>query len=359
MQITRLLLASALLLALSACDQPKKEEAKKAPTPLVSVAKVQAQSIEVTENAIGSLEGLIDPTASAEISARVEKVLVSVGQTVKKGQTVAILDNTDFNLQRQEAQAEVARVEVLLANQQRTVDRNQTLVEKNFISKNVLDDVTAQRNALKEQLQAAKIRVATIANNSTKTRVVAPADGKVEKRIVNAGEFVRPGDPIIQVVGNQKLRAHIPFPEHIAGKIKAGQTIKLTTPTSKDAVITTIKEIKPLIMADSRAVDAIADINNQPDWQAGASVNAQVILSQKDGVLVVPEQSVVLRPAGEVVYVIKSNKAHQHIVQTGERKNGLVEVLSGLEAGLNVAVDGASYLTDNTQVKIASASPAK
>ncbi len=352
MQIIKPVLISFLSLLLCACEQSKKEEAKKAPIALVSVAKVLAQSIEVTEDAIGSLEGLIDPTASAEISARVDKVLVSVGETVKKGQTVAILDSTDFKLQRLEAQAEVARVEVLLANQQRTVERNQTLVDKNFISKNVLDDVSAQRNALKEQLQAAKIRVATIANNSSKTRVVAPADGKVEKRIVNAGEFVRPGDPIIQVIGNQKLRAHIPFPEHIASKIKAGQTVKLTTPTSKDTVITTIKEIKPLIMADSRAVDVIADINNQPDWQAGASVNAQVILSQKDNVLVVPEQSVVLRPAGEVVYVINNHQAQQRIVKTGERKAGLVEVLSGLDAGLGVAVDGASYLTDGAKVKI-------
>ena len=355
MQIVKLALISTLILALCACEASKKTESKEAPVPLISVSKVQTQSIEITEDAIGSLEGLIDPTASAEITARVEKVLVSVGQTVKKGQTVAVLDNTDFNLQRQEAQAEVARVEVLLANQQRTVERNQTLVDKNFISKNVLDDATAQRNALKEQLQAAKIRVATVVNNSSKTRVIAPADGKVEKRIVNAGEFVRPGDPIIQVVGNQKLRAHIPFPEHIASKIKAGQTIKLITPTSEDAVVTTIKEIKPLIMAESRAVDVIADISDQAGWQAGASINAQVILSQKDNVLVVPEQSIVLRPAGEVVYVIKNNQATQRIVQTGERKSGLVEVISGLEPGLEVAVDGASYLTDNTKVKIANA----
>ena len=151
------------------------------------------------------------------------------------------------------------------------------------------------------------------------------------------------------------MRAHIPFPEHIASKIKAGQTIKLTTPTSKDAVVTTIKEIKPLIMAESRAVDVIADISDQAGWQAGASINAQVILSQKDNVLMVPEQSIVLRPAGEVVYVIKNNQATQRIVQTGERKSGLVEVISGLEPGFEVAVDGASYLTDNTKVKIANA----
>jgi multidrug efflux pump subunit AcrA (membrane-fusion protein) len=108
-------------------------------------------------------------------------------------------------------------------------------------------------------------------------------------------------------------------------------------------------------MADNLSVDVIADVSNAADWQAGASVYAQLILSKKEGVLVVPEQSVVLRPAGEVVYVIQNNIAQQRIIQTGTRQSGWVEVLSGLEAGLEVAVDGAAYLTDNTKVKIAQA----
>ena len=348
-----IVLLGLLMLALAACNKPKQEEAKKSPNlPIVSVTKVESRAFETTEDAIGTMEGLIDPTASSEVAARVERVLVSVGQTVKKGQTIAILDSTDFGLQHQEAQAEVARINVLLANQQRTVERNQALVDKNFISKNALDDATAQQNALKEQLQAAKVRVATIANNSAKTRVVSPADGKVEKRIVNNGEYVQPGAPIVQIVGNQKLRAHIPLPEHVASKIKPGMEIRLRTPVSETVVTTTIKEIKPLIVAESRTLDVIADVIDQRDWQAGASVDAQIILGKKEAVLVVPEQSVVLRPAGEVVYVIQNNQAQQRIVKTGEQKDGWVEVLSGLEAGVDIAVDGASYLTDQAKVKV-------
>lgn len=353
MQNSKLALIVTVVLALSACNNTKKADPKEAPVPLISVTKVQTQSIEVTENAIGSIEGLIDPSVTSEIAAKVVKVYVSVGEHVKKGQLIAILDGDDFVMQRHEALTEVARIQAQLDNQAKTVARNQALVNKNFISQNAVDNDIAQQNVLKEQLAGAKARVNTINHGSSKTKIFASADGRIEKRIVNTGEYVHAGDPIVQIIGNQKLRAHIPFPEHIASKIHAGQIIKLVTPTSKDTVTTTIKEIKPLVMADSRAIDAIADIVNQPDWQAGASVNAQVVLSQKDSVLVVPEQSIVLRPAGEVVYVIKNNLATQRIVQTGERKAGLVEVISGLEAGLEVAVDGASYLTDNTKVKIA------
>jgi RND family efflux transporter MFP subunit len=354
MNINKLVLFCMAALMLSSCNKPKEVEVKTASNlPLVSIAKVHTQSIEITEEAVGTLEGLIDPTVTAEVTARVIKVYVGVGQTVKKGELIALLDASDFGLQSQEAQAEVNRIEVLLANQKKMVERNQALVNKNFISKNALDDATAQQNALKQQLQAAKIRVASAASTSAKTRIFAPADGKIEKKIVDSGEFVRIGDPIVQIIGNQKLRAHIPFPESIAPKIKPGLQIKLSTPISGTTVTTTVKEIKPLVMADNRSVDVIADISNQPDWQAGASVNAKLILSKKEGVLMVPEQSVVLRPAGEVVYVIQNNIAQQRIIQTGERQSGWVEILNGLEPGLEVAVDGAAYLTNNAKVKIA------
>ncbi|MDZ4141624.1 MAG: efflux RND transporter periplasmic adaptor subunit [Methylotenera sp.] len=354
MNINKLAIFCIAALMLSSCNKPEETEGNATRNlPLISTAKVQTQSLAITEQAIGNLEGLIDPVVTAEVTARVIKVYVSVGQTVKKGDQIALLDASDFGLQRQEAQAEVARIEVLLANLQRTVERNQTLVNKNFISENALDDVTSQQNALKQQLQAAKIRVASAARTDSKTRILSPADGKIEKKIVDSGEFVRVGDPIVQIIGNQKLRAHIPFPESIATKIRPGLEIKLSTPTSDTVVTTTVKEIKPLVMADNLSVDVIADVSNATDWQAGASVYAQLILSKKEGVLVVPEQSVVLRPAGEVVYVIQNNIAQQRIIQTGTRQSGWVEVLSGLEAGLEVAVDGAAYLTDNTKVKIA------
>jgi len=348
---TFILLAAVTILA--SCNKPKTAEEKPVRSPpVITTSLVQTQTLAITEDAIGTLEGLVDPTVTSEIAARVIKVDVSVGQTVKKGQLIALLDATDSGLARQEAQAEVARIEVLLANQERTVARNQALVDKNFISKNALDDATAQQNALKQQLQAAKIRVASASSNNAKTRIFSPADGKVEKKIVDTGEYVRAGDPIVQIIGNQKLRAHIPFPENIAVKIKPGQPIKLSTPTSGTIVNTTVKEIKPLIMVDNRSVDVIADVDYTPGWQAGASINAELTLNQKDGVLMVPEQSVVMRPAGEVVYVIENNTAHQRIIQTGERKSGMVEVIDGLEAGAKVAVDGAAYLTDKTPVKI-------
>ncbi len=350
---------SSLVIACGAKDAAsgKSEADKKGAKPtLVTVTKVKNQAVETSEEAIGTLEGLTNPTISAEVAARVVKIYVNTGEPVKQGQLIAILDASDFGMQRNEAQAEVARIEALLANQAKTVERNQTLVNKKFISQNAVDNEVAQQNVLREQLVGAKARVGSINHSSSKTKIYAPASGNVEKKLVDDGEFVKVGDPIIMIVSKHHLRAHLPFPEHIAAKLKPGLEVRLTSPTSETAVKSVIHELKPMIVEGSRTVDVIADILGLPNWQPGASVTGTVILGEKAAAMVVPEQSVVLRPAGEVVYVVRNNKAYQVIVKTGSHQNGMVELLSGINENETIVVDGAGFLTDDTAIKIADAS---
>lgn len=356
-KIISILSAVFVLALLAGCgkqDAATEANAKKGPKPtLVTAAKINKSSIEISESAVGSLEGLIDPTIASEVAARIIKVHVSPGQRVKKGDLIATLDSTEFNLQRNEAQAEVARIEALLNNQTKIVARSQALVNKNFISQNAVDTDLAQQNVLKQQLVGAKARVASISHTGSKTTLYAPTDGVVEKKIVDTGEFVKVGDPIVQVVSNKKLRAHIPFPERISNQLKPGMKVRLTTPTSDKIIESVIRELKLMITESNRSVDIIADITDEADWQPGASVTGTVVLGQKDAALMVPEQSVVLRPAGEVVYLIKDDTAYQTVVKTGERQNGMVEIIAGLQDSDTIVVDGAGFLTDQAKIKIA------
>lgn len=348
-----LALSFGLIAACGKQDNKAAESVQSGPKPtLVTATTVNKTAIEITQSAVGSLEGLIDPTIAAEVAARVIKVHVSPGQRVKKGQLIATLDSTEFNLQRNEAQAEVARIQALLNNQTKIVERDQALVNKNFISQNAVDTDIAQQNVLKEQLAGAKARVASISNMGSKTAIYAPTDGVVEKKIVDTGEFVKVGDPIVQVVSNQKLRAHIPFPERLSNQLKPGMKVRLSTPTSDKTLETEIRELKLMISESNRSVDIITDINNETDWQPGASVTGTVILGKKPDALMVPEQSVVLRPAGEVVYRIKNDVAHQAVVKTGERQNGMIEILEGIQESDMIVVDGAGFLTDQANIKI-------
>lgn len=355
MKLTRPGACLLLALLVTACSQQGEDKPRSMapPATLITVVAAETRSLEIREQSVGSLEGLIDPTIAAEVPARVVRVLAHAGQSVKGGQLIAVLDGADIALQRREEQAEIARIEALLANQGKVVERSRRLVQRNFISQNALDDVATQESALREQLEGARARLAAIEHNGAKTRVVSPLDGRVEKQIVSAGDFVKVGDPLFQIIGTQRLRAHLPFPEGVAARLQPGQTVRLSTPTAPDDVVTTtIKEIKPLIGSSNRAADIIADVVDQPGWHPGASVDGSVILGEHAQAVVVPEQSVVLRPAGEVVYVVRGGSAAQRIVKVGLRERGMVEILEGLTAGEVVAVDGASFLTDKAPVNV-------
>ncbi|HZV62562.1 MAG TPA: efflux RND transporter periplasmic adaptor subunit [Methylophilaceae bacterium] len=354
-----LILAVCLGLSLTSCGKQEEEPKRTSPATIISTVKAETTTLEIREEAVGTIEGLVDPTVAAEVSARVVKVLVHPGQKVNRGDPVVLLDPTDFSLQRREAEAEVARIQALLDNQQRVVERNRALVEKKFISQNALEDTTTQAAALKQQLAGARSRLASIEHTGSKARVLSPLYGTVEKQIVSPGDFVNVGDPLIQIISNQRLRAHLPFPESIAAKLQPGLKVRLSTPTSPDQVTSTIRELKPLIGETNRSVDVIADIVNQPGWQSGASVNGTVILGERPEAVVVPEQSIVLRPAGEVVYVIKEGVAHQRKIKTGVRQAGMVEIVEGLQGGELVAVDGAAFLTDQAKVTVQEAPPAE
>ncbi len=350
-QLFFIVLLSTMMIACGAKDATAdKKEVK--PT-LVTVTQVKNQAVETSEEAIGTLEGLTNPTLSAEVAARVIKIHVNTGESVKLGQLIATLDASDFGMQRNEAQAEVARIEALLANQAKTVERNQALVIKKFISQNAVDNEVAQQNVLKEQLVGAKAHVGSINHSSSKTKIYAPASGNVEKKLVDDGEFLKVGDPIVMIVSKQHLRAHLPFPEHIAAKLKTGLEVRLSSPTSETVIKSTIHDLKPMIVEGSRTVDVIADILGAPDWQPGASVTGTVILGEQAAAMMVPEQSVVLRPAGDVVYVVRGKKAYQAVVKTGAHQNGMVELLSGVNENDTIVVDGAGFLTDDTAIKIA------
>lgn len=169
------LLSLCFFLTLSACGKKQDDAASKKPSlPLITVTQAEKTNLEVREQSIGTIEGIIDPTIAAEVAGRVTKVLTRPGEPVLHGQALIVLDPTDLNLQRVEAQAEVARVEALLSNQEKIVERNQVLLKKNFISQNALDDVATQKTALERQLEAAKAKIAIIEHNRNKTAVYAP-----------------------------------------------------------------------------------------------------------------------------------------------------------------------------------------
>ena len=338
----------------------RKESAKpaaKAPQAvLITAAQATPRTLEVFEEVVGTIENVIDPTIGAEVAGRVTRVAGFTGKKVSKGELIAEIDAADFHIQQRADQAEIGRLTSLLEQQERVVERQQKLVGQGFISKNAVDDAIAQRNALRQQLAAARARADASGRSVTKSRVVAPVDGEIETQIVAVGDYVKLGDPLFRMVGMQELRVHLLLPEAAGTRIKPGLKVLLSPPAAPERVLEArIDEIKPTLGANNRALDAIVKIRGDGTlFRGGGTVNARIVTSALDNALMVPEQSVVLRPAGKVVYAIEGSVARQRVVETGMRQDGWQQVLKGLNAGETVAADGAGFLTDGAAVTVRS-----
>jgi len=349
----RLALAVALGMLAGCNAKPEEKKASGPPPTLITTTTVQTAPFEVLEETVGTLETQQDPKIGAEIAGRVEKVLASAGARVSRGQVLAVIDATDAKIQSQADSAEVARLEALLAQQERLVARQAQLVNKGFISSNAAEDGIAQRNALREQLNASRARLDASRRQQTKSQVLSPIDGVIDAQLVSAGDYVKLGDALFKVVSNRNLRAHLPFPESAQSRLKVGQSVRLSSPLEPGKVIEgAISEIRPVVSEGARALDVLVNVQHEGALRAGGSINAAVLVARKADALTVPEQSVVLRPAGKVVYVIDANRAKQQRVEVGAKRGGRIEILSGLQPGQSIALDGAGFLTEGANVQV-------
>jgi len=321
---------------------------------LITATTVQPRSLEIYEEVVGTLENIIDPTVGAEVAGRVTRVFGFTGKKVAKGEVLAEIDAVDFEIQSRGDKAEIGRLNSLLDQQQRVVERQQKLVGQGFISQNAVDDAIAQRNALREQLVAARTRAEATGRSLTKSKVVAPVDGEIETQIVAVGDYVKLGDPLFKLVGVQEMRAHLLLPESAATRIHIGLKVVMSSPAAPERPIEArIDEIKPTVGANNRALDAIVKFRGDGNlFRGGGTVNARIVTRTLDGALMVPEQSVILRPAGKVVYSVQEGVARQRVVETGLRQDGFQEIVKGLTAGETIAADGAGFLTDGAAVAL-------
>jgi RND family efflux transporter MFP subunit len=341
---------------LSAGCGKQEEPPRAAPAVLVTVTVAQARDVDIVEQSIGTVESLQNATIGAEVDGRVTGVPVNAGDAVKQGQVLAVIDAADLELRRRAAYAEVERVKALLVEQGLTVERNRQLLEKKFISDSVLDASIAQQTALREQQAGAEAQLSLAGRDLAKTSIVAPYAGRIGERIIAPGDYVKAGDPLFRLVSAEGLRVRLPFPESAMSRLEVGQPVTMTSPIAPDKPFEgRIEELRPTIGEMNRAVDAFVRLDSTSPWPAGASVNGRVVIDRRSNSVTVPELSVVVRPAGMVVYTIRDGKAAQNVVTVGVSRDGWVEILGGIKAGQQVIVDGAGFLSDGAAVNVKTA----
>ncbi len=342
---------------LAACGK-KEQPLAKPPVILITATVVGTSAMETLEVSVGQIESMDEPVLAAEVAGRVLAVKVEVGASVRKGQPLVELDSQDYRLRQDSAQAEIGRLAALIEQQKRLVGRYETLAKNDFFAKNAVEDARAQLSALQSQRTAAVARDAEARHNLRRVSIAAPLDAAVAARMVDVGDYVAVGMPVVRLSTDQMLRVTLPYPESLAEVLRPGQPVRLRSPSAPELVVDArITDIRPTVGMTNRALQVLVDLPNPGGWKPGSSIDGEVILGRREQAVVLPETAVVLRPSGSTVYVIEADKARAVTVQTGIYHDGKVEILSGLSAGATVALDGAGFLSDGAPVRVQEDAP--
>jgi RND family efflux transporter MFP subunit len=355
--ITRVINLSLLALFFSACSGENPGEAGTATngrTVLISTHKAETMDLPIWLETVGQLHSQSAPTLAAEVGGRITRVFADTGDSIEEGQLLAETDTSTLLLQKRAAQAGVERLQVHIANGERRVERLETLSAKNLSSQTQLDDAREQLEAYRAEHRAAVAQLALVDDSLAKSRIIAPVSGVVQRRLIAAGDFVSRGQALFEITRPEKLQAWLPYPETVALQIRVGQPAKIYSPLTPGVFAEGhVTDLQPTIGSGSRAVMAIIDLENPGELRPGATLSGKVLVDTHQQTVLVPNISVVRRPAGELVYVINGNKAEARLVETGQRQDNHVEILSGLAGGETIATDGAAFLTDGASIELA------
>jgi RND family efflux transporter MFP subunit len=226
-------------------------------------------------------------------------------------------------------------------------DRVTKLAAEGIISKSEVDTVTAAhlvaQNRYQDALEDARQRQALVAQRRAEleiarqqladTTLVAPFDGAIQQRLTSPGEYLNAGAPVVTLVRMDPLRLRLEVPERDAPKVRIGQQIRLSLEGETNRCTGEIKRLSPALQEQNRMLVVEADVPNDGALHPGTFARADIVTDHKAQGVVVPAEALITFAGLEKVISVKQGKAVEKRVVTGDRGNGWVEIVSGLEAG--------------------------
>jgi len=353
---SQLLTLSVVQYSYAQADNSSESEETRVQITPVTVVKVVSKTLQATTSVRGQIETATKPNIAAKVDAEVSDIYLTEGDSVKQGQILAALDAQAFIIDKEAANADITYLTVLIENEQRLLKRNQDLFNKKMISQAVLDDSETLLKQTNAQLLSAKAKLRKAIYKLSHAKIISPINGIVQTRLVSKGDYVKTGDDLYFIISTDDIYARLYFPETVAEHIMLNMPTTLMRQQNgqMNKVNGSIERIRPMLAKGNRALHALVKFPNTHQWKIGASIQAQVVLTQHENAITVQKQALVRRPKGLVVYkvIANSNKVVEQIVTTGLTKNDTIEILSGLALNDVVVLDGAAWLTDGAIIDI-------
>ncbi|HYH07674.1 MAG TPA: efflux RND transporter periplasmic adaptor subunit [Thermoanaerobaculia bacterium] len=382
--LTRLTIMAAAVLALAGCGKDDSsanaQEKSRGDAPkTVRTERVEARALGTSVLVNGTLDAYDRATVSTKVAGRLQSMAVDLGSRVSRGQLIARIDPTDYNIRLQQAEAGLAQARVRLGlsteggsdavdptdtppvREARAVleearasrERYSALLRDGVISKADFDQVQAQSRVAESRYQDSleeirnrqavatqrRAEVALARQQLADTAVYAAFDGVVQQRIASIGEFLSAGAPVAEIVKIDPLRFRADVPERDAANIRIGQSVQLAVDGATGTYTGRVTRLSPTITERTRVLQIEADIPNDGGLRAGSFARATIVTDSNATALAVPKEALVTFAGIEKIVVVEQGKAKEKPITTGRRIGGWIEVLSGVKAGDEVVLN--------------------
>lgn len=340
----------------------------------------------VTAN--GTLAAYDQTTVSGKVPGRIRVITVDLGSVVRKGQLIAQLEPGDYRLRVEQAEAALAQARARLGlspdGKDDRVDLEQTgtvrqaravmeearlnreravrLVEQGVVARSDYDTAdAAYKVALsryQDALEEIRNRQALLAQRRselslarqqlTDTSVYAPLDGVVQEKRASVGEFVASGAPLVDIVKMDPLRLRAEVPERSAGRVRSGQSVRVTVDGDTNIYVGQITRLSPVIGEQNRILVVEADVRNNGKLRPGAFARAEIVTDDSKMAVTVPNNAIITFAGIEKVIVVNNGKAQEKPITTGRRNGEWTEIVSGVNVGEKVVVDPGNLQSGQT-----------
>jgi len=384
-RVIGLVLFSVIVLFSVACKSGYPVSAKNSPggdarePRSVKIANVSQISMEKTVTVTGTLAAYDQATISAKVPGRVKSIAVDLGSVVRQGQILAQIDDQDYQLRLQQADAALAQArarvglptdgkddridsaktgtvmqaQALLDEAKIKFERDQALVQRGVLAKATLEGAEAEYKVALSRYQDAveeiRNRQALVVQRRSELEIAkqqladsairAPFDGVVQEKRASVGEYLAAGAPIVNVVRMDPLRLRAEVPERESRNVRNGQQVRVTLEGDPTVYNGKIARISPTITAQNRVLIVEAEVHNNGQLRPGSFARAEIVSADNSQALGIPANAVVTFAGIDKVILVQDGKALEKPVTLGRRTTEWAEVLSGLKAGDTVVLN--------------------
>jgi len=328
----------------------------------VAVAKAHRGNIPVYLDGLGTVTAFYTVLVRSRVDGQLMTVPVNEGDLVKEGQVIAAIDPRPYQVMLDQAQGAMARDQALLANAKVDLDRYQTLLKQDAIPKQQLDTQVALVAQYEGNIKTDQANIENAQLQLTYAKITAPIGGRIGLRLVDPGNIVHAADTtgLLVITQLQPISVLFTIPEdnlpQVLKKLRAGVSLPVdaynrdkTEKLDTGRLLTVDNTIDPT--TGTSKLKAVFD-NTKSALFPNQFVNIRLLVDTEVNQVIIPEVAVQQGSNGPYVFVVgDDSKVKVQTVQPGVIEGNDAQILSGLEVGDAVVIDGTDKLQNGSSVR--------